>query len=90
MSIWIHSSNGIDLRHNQRTLYCLLQGKKISQRNDMQLLQTAFNDTMTNSCSVQKKIKQDLEVYAVHEAKSAQVQSRIKFIEENERNTSSF
>ena len=42
---------------------------------------------MKNSCSIEKKIKQDLEVHAVHEAKSAQVRSRIHFIEDGERNT---
>ena len=62
----------------------------------MQILPTTINDTDRQLASdphneellqYREKIKQDLEVHAVHEAKSAQVRSRIHFIEDGERNT---
>ena len=74
--------------------YC--KEEKIDQRNDMQILQTAHNDTDRQLASdphndellqYREKIKQDLEVHAVHEAKSALVRSRIHFIEDGERHT---
>ena len=69
--------------------------KKISQRNKMQMLQTVLSDTdkqlasdsqNTELVQYREKVKHDLEMHAIHEAKSVQIRSRIKLIEDGEKN----
>ena len=61
----------------------------------MQMLQTVLSDTdkqlasdsqNTELVQYREKVKHDLEMHAIHEAKSVQIRSRIKLIEDGEKN----
>jgi exonuclease III len=64
--------------------------KTLQERLDVIDRQLSSNPYKANLQADKEIIKRELDIYAIHEARSAQVRSRTKFVEEGEKNTKYF